>query len=203
MLDLSALPADVRALIASQAATIARQDAELDAHRTLVETLRLQLARLRRMQFGRSSEKLDTEIAQLTLALKELEADTPCPTVPPLADSTAAPGTASARPPARRPLPPHLPRLVVTHETACFCPSCGGALRPLGEDVTEVLDHVPALFRVIRHVRPKFSCRSCETIVQAPAPELPIRRGRGPSGPAATAMMPSSICATAGVARRW
>ena len=54
---------------------------------------------------------------------------------------------------------------------------CGGALRPLGEDVTEVLDYVPGSFRVIRHVRPKLSCRGCESIAQAPAPSLPIHRG--------------------------
>ena len=72
--------------------------------------------------------------------------------------------------------------MVVTHETACACPRCGGVLRPLGEDVTEVLDYVPASFRVIRHVRPKFSCRNCESIMQAPVPELPVRRGRASAG---------------------
>jgi transposase len=50
-------------------------------------------------------------------------------------------------------------------------------LRPLGEDVTEVLDYTPASFRVIRHVRPKLSCRSCETIALAAVPSLPIERG--------------------------
>ena len=74
VLDLSTLPANVRALIETQAATIARQDAELTTHRAMVEALRLQLARLRRMQFGRSSEKVAAEIAQLTLALEDLEA---------------------------------------------------------------------------------------------------------------------------------
>jgi transposase len=59
----------------------------------------------------------------------------------------------------------------------CACPGCGGTLRPLGEDVTEVLDYVPGSFRVTRHVRPKLSCRSCEAIAQAPVPSLPIHRG--------------------------
>ena len=174
------LPAEVRALIEAQAATIASQGAELVAHRAMVQTLRLQLARLHRMQFGRSSEKLDAEIAQLTLALEDLEAS-----VERRAKPSGEP-PASADPPnpkpARRPLPDHLPRTTVAHETACTCPSCGGTLRPLGEDVTEVLDYMPASFRVIRHVRPKFSCRVCETITQAPAPELPIRRGRATAG---------------------
>ena len=47
-------------------------------------------------------------------------------------------------------------------------------MRRLGEDVTEVLEYVPASLKLIRHVRPKLSCRVCETIVQAPKPSLPI-----------------------------
>nr|WP_139373892.1 IS66 family transposase [Enhydrobacter aerosaccus] len=167
----------MRALIEAQAATIARQDAELIAQRDRIAAMQLQLERLRRMQFGRSSEKIAAEIAQLTLALEDLEAGA--------ARNEALTGSARVTPagashelPARRPLPDHLPRMTVTHETACTCPQCGGALRRLGEDVTEVLDYVPASFRVIRHVRPKFSCRTCEGISQAPVPDLPIRRGR-------------------------
>ena len=168
----------MRALIEAQATTIALQDAELATQREMIATMRLQLARLRRMQFGRSSEKLDAEIAQLTLALEDLEAS-----IPPTAATMKPPVSAGEREkPARRPLPAHLPRTTITHETVCACPQCGGALRPLGEDVTEVLDYVPATFRVIRHVRPKFSCRACESITQAPAPELPIRRGRASAG---------------------
>jgi transposase len=75
-----------------------------------------------------------------------------------------------------------LPRDIVTHATPCACPACGGVLRPFGEDVTEILDYVPGSFRVVRHVRPKLSCRACETIAQAPAPSLPIRRGRAGPG---------------------
>jgi transposase len=70
----------------------------------------------------------------------------------------------------------------VWHPAPCACPGCGGALRPFGEDITEILEYVPGSFRVIRHVRPKLSCRACETIVQAPAPSLPIRRGRAGAG---------------------
>jgi transposase len=84
---------------------------------------------------------------------------------------------ARRRKPKRKPLPENLPRDVVEHPTACACPKCGGALRRLGEDVTEVLEYVPGSFRVTRHVRPKMSCRCCETITQAPAPSLPINRG--------------------------
>jgi transposase len=79
--------------------------------------------------------------------------------------------------PVRRPLPSHLPREDAIHEPACLCPRCGGALRKLGEDVTEELEYVPSHFKVIRHVRPKLSCRSCEAIVQALMPSRPIERG--------------------------
>jgi len=96
-----------------------------------------------------------------------------------LGDIAAA---SAARPiaakPFRRPLPKHLPREAHTHmpehET---CPQCGGRLRVLGEDVAEMLEHVRAYFKVIRHVRPKLSCDACDRILQAPAPSRPIDRG--------------------------
>ena len=177
--DLSALPDDVdalRALVAAQAAELAAKD-------TLIGTLELQLARFRRMQFGRSSERLRDAIAQLELGLEDLEAE----------EAGAGPGAAgdaddagqhasSKAKPARRPLPDHLPRVVVQHPAPGACPACGGSLRPLGEDATEILDWVPGRFRVVRHVRPKCSCRSCEAICQAPAPSLPICRGRAGAG---------------------
>ena len=176
-LDISVLPEEARALIASQAATIARQQAELTERQWQIVRLQGQLAKLRRMQFGRSSERLDDAIAQLELALEDLEEQET--NSRPIDDAPAAPvADADVLKPARRPLPEHLPREIVTHPTACACPRCGGELRHLGEDITEVLDYRPASFRVIRHVRAKFSCRTCETITQAPAPSLPIRRGR-------------------------
>ena len=64
-------------------------------------------------------------------------------------------------------------RDMIEHPAPCSCPRCGGSLRPLGEDVTEVLEYVPGAFRVTRHGRPKLSCRCCEAIAQAPAPNLP------------------------------
>jgi transposase len=70
-----------------------------------------------------------------------------------------------------------LPREEQVHRAACECPGCGGKLKPLGEDVSEVLEYVPARFKVIRHVRPKFSCGQCQSIVQAAAPSRPIARG--------------------------
>ena len=80
--------------------------------------------------------------------------------------------------PARRPLPEHLPRESIVYPTPSACPCCGGALHKIGEDVTETLEAVPRRWKVIQHVREKFSCRSCEAITQPPAPSHPISRGR-------------------------
>ena len=144
-----------------------------------IEKLKMQLAKLRRMQFGRSSERLNRQIEQLELQLEELE------TAEAQAEAKAeASGQASTRPermkPKRRPLPDHLPRQDILHEPpdACTCSACGAGMSKLGEDVTEVLDYVPGRFQVLRHVRPKYACKRCDRITQAPAPALPIPRGR-------------------------
>ncbi|MGH8749723.1 MAG: IS66 family transposase zinc-finger binding domain-containing protein, partial [Burkholderiales bacterium] len=79
-------------------------------------------------------------------------------------------------------MPPHLPREEVWHHAAGACPACGGALRRIGEDVSETLDYVPGRFKVIRHVREKLSCRACDTVVAAPAPDHAIPRGRAGAG---------------------
>ena len=150
---------------------------QLLSHQDEIEHLKLLLAKLRRMQFGRKSEKLERQIEQLELKLEELE------TAKASRDSQFAPASdLSQKPMAQRPgrqaLPQHLPREVKTYEPKVdACPDCGGHLRKLGEDVSEVLEYVPARFRVIRHVRPKMSCSSCERIVQEPAPSRPIERG--------------------------
>lgn len=129
-LDPASLPDDVEAL----RAIVLAQHAEITGQRELIGRLRLQLARLRRMQFGRSSERLAAEADQLELALEELEADAPVPARP---DDTPHNGGEAGRPerrkPARRALPEHLPRETVEHGAdACACPACGGALRHLG-----------------------------------------------------------------------
>jgi transposase len=80
-------------------------------------------------------------------------------------------------------LPEDLPREVITHLPAqSCCPDCGGALRQFGEDVSEQLERIPATYKVIQHVRPKFACAACEQVVKAPAPARPIDHGLpGPS----------------------
>ena len=159
---------------------IREQHERLLSRESEIEHLKLLLAKLRRMQFGRKSEKLARQIEQLELRLEELqanEADSEKQTenkLPPTV-SSALPAVAK---PARRPLPEHLPRKIQVHETKpSKCPECGGELRKLGEDISEVLEYIPARFHVIRHVRPKLSCAGCDHIVQAAAPSRPIERG--------------------------
>jgi transposase len=183
MLSAADLPNDIAALkallLASERRVQERGDqlagltAQLNTRAAEIEHLKLLIAKLRRMQFGRKSEKLDHQIEQLELQLEDLQADEgEAARAMPEADQ--APRKKSVR----RPLPDHLPREEKVYPPpADTCPSCGGGLRHLGEDVAEQLEYVPASFRVIRHVRPKLACSCCDTIVQAPAPSRPIERG--------------------------
>jgi transposase len=181
-------PEDLRAFARSlqleMQREIAVRDAELHAKTLHIEKLKAQLAALKRARFGRSSEKIERAIEQLELTIGELEENQ----AQAAARATAlgaepAPSPAGRASSARRPLPEHLPRETVTHAPPERCPECGGTrFGVIGTDEREVLEYVPASFRVVRHARPKLSCRACETVVQAPMPSLPIERGR--PGPA-------------------
>lgn len=176
------LPDDIaalKALVAERDAALAHKEVavtelreQLSTRSAEIEHLKLWIAKLQRMQFGRKSEKLDTQIEQLELRLEDLQADEGQST------STAQWQKRPFRTPQRKPLPPHLPRDEQLHAPAeQACPSCGGHLKHLGENVSEQLEYVPASFRVIRQVRPKLACSCCDCIVQAAAPSRPIERG--------------------------
>ena len=178
-------PEELRAFALACQAELAQAVSTVQVTRLEIEKLRIQLARLRRMQFGQSSEKLDRQIEQLELQLEDME------TGASLEESAAqASGPPSRRPakmqPKRRPLPDHLPREEILHQPegnqACTCRACGAAMARLGEDITEVLDYVPGHFKVLRHVRPKYACTACDGIAQAPAAALPTPRGRAAPG---------------------
>jgi len=184
--DLKVLPAEaLRALILAQhqqlistADRLAATEEQLVSREREIEHLKLLLAKLHRMQFGRKSEKLQRQIDQLELRLEELESSRSQNESKPEATSVPASWPTSAAKPARRALPDHLPREIRRQEPKeTVCPQCQGELRKLGEDVSEVLEYVPASFRVIRHVRPKLSCTKCDCIVQAAATSRPIERG--------------------------
>jgi transposase len=176
MLSSANLPNDInalKALLLAQSELMEDLREQLNTRAVEIEHLKLTIAKLRRMQFGRKSEKLDHQIEQLELQLEDLQADEG-----EAAREMSAADQAPRKKSVRRPLPDHLPRDEKIHmPPGDACPSCGGGLRQLGEGVAEQLEFVPASFRVIRHVRPKLACSCCDVIVQAPAPSRPIQRG--------------------------
>jgi transposase len=160
-----------RAEQANQA--IALRDAKIDK-------LSFELAQLRRIRFGVKSEQLDAQqrplfeeavqadIAALEEELAELQV-TPLPTA-----------AAAKRTPRRQPLPFDLPRVAFTHEpesTVCTTPGCGCQMKRMGEDVSEKLDYTPGVFAVQRHIRGKWACTRCQTLIQAPVPSEVIDKG--------------------------
>ena len=174
------LPDDIvtlKRMVASRDETIARLLAEI--------------ARLKRWQYGRSSERVAELMGQLQLALGELalpEQDTSVPAAAIVSDedtgpeATVTPKVVPLRRKSRQ-FPAHLPRETIVHAPAkCGCPECGAKMRALGEDVSEMLDYVPGYFKVLRHVRPKLSCARCATVTQEAAPSRPIARGMAGAG---------------------
>jgi transposase len=177
-LKIALLAERARADLAQAEAAVARarqSDAE-----ALVARQQLEIEKLRREIYGPRSERTQRLLDQMELQLEELEAAATEDELQ--AEKDAARTTTVAafvrKRPARKPLPEHLPRerVVLAGPTACKC--CGGArLSKLGEDVTETLEVIPRQWKVIQHVREKFTCRDCEAISQAPAPFHVIPRG--------------------------
>jgi transposase len=198
--DPAALPDDIEALKMALLAERARADAaqteaavaraEQSDARALIVHLKLQIEKLRREIYGQRSERSTRLLDQMELQLEELEA---AATEDELEAEKAAAKTTnvaafSRKRSSRKPFPEHLPRerVVVPGPTACAC--CGGArLSKLGEDITETLEVIPRQWKVIQHVREKFTCRDCERISQPPAPFHVIARGW--AGPSLLAML--------------
>src|SRR5450756_1558170 len=183
-----ALPADIETLQAALVvarAEVAIVRAQQSDDQALIAHLKLQIEKLNRDRYGPRSERTARLLDQLELTLEELET---AATEDELAAEMAAAKTTKVasftrKRPSRKPFPEHLPRerLIVPGPTACLC--CGsGRLSKLGEDITETLEVIPKSWKVIQHVREKFTCRDCEKISQAPAPFHVIARGwAGPS----------------------
>jgi transposase len=167
----------LKAMIAALQAENAQLAASLRAHDLLVPTLRMRIARLKKQAFGQSSEKVEREIEQLELALEDLQVASAEASVAPH-DETAPgepPATEAPRPPRRQPrVSDDTPRERRTLDPGACCPDCGGELRVVGEDVSQLLEMIAAQLKVIEIAWVKKSCRRCEKMVQAPAPSRPI-----------------------------
>jgi hypothetical protein len=176
-----ALPDDVATL----QSLVARLSAQLTARDRIIEVLKEQLDALRRRHFGRSSERLTRLADQLELQIEEMEQQRGRtePTAPVPDPEGKSPAGAERLRPVRKPLPADLPRVEeVLAPPYAKCPSCQLDLHRIGEDVSEVLEVVPARLRVRRYVRPVMACRCCGDISQAAPPPLPLPKSNaGPS----------------------
>ena len=172
-----------RAAYAEAELAVARAKASDD--QALIAHQQLRIEKLTRELYGPRSERTSRLLDQIELQFEELESSA---TEDEIAAELAVAKTTTVaaftrKRPARKPFPEHLPRerVIVPGPTACLC--CGGGrLRKLGETLTETLESIPRQWKVIQHVREKFTCRDCEKISQAPAPFHVIARGwAGPS----------------------
>ena len=148
---------------------------QLRSHSDRIAHLKLLVDKYRHMLFGKKSEKITTKLEQLELELEEQEM---AQAEVEAFDERMSPAKEQKPRPERKQLPEHLEREIRTHApgTDC-CPDCGSQLRHFGDDVSEQLEYIPESFKVIRHVRPKFTCTGCDRVVEAPAPSRPVERG--------------------------
>ena len=182
----------LRAALIAERARAARVEAELAVVKAkasddaaVIAHQRLQIDKLTRQLYGQRSERTVRLIDQMELAFEELESSA---SEDEIAAERAVAKTTNVvaftrKRPARQPFPEHQPRERVVEPGPAACLCCGGTrLRKLGEDITETLEVIPRRWKVVQHVREKFTCRDCEKISQAPAPFHVIARGwAGPS----------------------
>lgn len=146
-----------------------------------IDKLTFEMAQLKRVKFGQKTEQLNAE--QKALFDEAVDAD-----VAALEDQLEALMAAAKRPAEprtthkRTALPDSFPRVERHHEPESTTCSCGCTLQRIGEDVSEKLDYTPGVFTVERHIRGKWACSHCRTLVQAPVPAEIIDKGIPTSG---------------------
>ena len=179
-------------MILAQRAMLAEARSEAKVRALEIERLKLMLAKARREKFGQSSERGKQLIEQLELAISDLEeTQAEEETKAEIAAPAAAKEKRARAPRGPRKLPDNLPVERIVEPAPCACGKCGGVrLRKLGEVVTRTLECEPRRWKVVEHVREKFSCRDCEGITEPPAPSHPIARGH--AGPSLLAMILAS-----------
>ena len=180
--DLNQLSADqLRALAAELMASLEVKDRALIHSNALNDKLTHELAILKRHKYARRSEQSNAlqgllldELVDSDLAAIEVELEQ--------AMLTTGQTSTPRQQPKRTALPPELPRTLIHHEPDNTQCRCGCQLKRIGEDVSEKLDYVPGEFSVERHIRGKWACDNCETLIQAPVPAQIIDKGIPTSG---------------------
>ena len=155
--------------------TLASKDSELRYKQLKIDQLTHEMAVLRRWKFAARSEQLHG--AQGSLLEETIDADLEALGVELAALRSPTPTQPPKEQPRRTPLPAHLPRVDVRHEPERTVCSCGCAMKRIGEDVSEKLDYTPGVFQVERHIRGKWACTKCQTLIQAPVPAQVIDKG--------------------------
>ena len=161
--------------VSAKDAQIVRHQTELKHSQALCAKLTHENALLKRMKFAAQSERFNAD--QRSLLEDEIDADLAAVSqeIEQLQLPAAAPE--GRRQPKRQPLPIHLPRREIRHEPESTTCRCGCQMKRIGEDVAEKLDYVPGVFTVERHIRGKWACAKCETIIQAPVEAHVIDKG--------------------------
>ncbi|WP_245153833.1 IS66 family transposase [Allopusillimonas ginsengisoli] len=166
--------------LAKKEALIVRKDQDIEFKRATIVKLTHEIAVLRRFQFGKKSEQISG--VQGSLLQETVSADIAA-IEEELKQLSGVPKTTEAREqPKRMALPPQLPRVDIHHEPDSTTCVCGCQMKRVGEDVAEKLDYLPGVAQVERHVRGKWACRQCETLIQAPVPAHVIDKGLATTG---------------------
>ena len=154
---------------------LAHSQREVAAMKLLVEKMTHEMAVLKRLKFAAKSEAYSPE--QRSLLEEAIDADIAA--IEGELDKAKGKPAASddKQQPKRQPLPANLPRREIHHEPESTTCRCGCAMKRIGEDVAEKLDYVPGVFTVERHVRGKWVCAECETLVQKPVAPHIIDKG--------------------------
>ncbi|MBV5299329.1 MAG: IS66 family transposase zinc-finger binding domain-containing protein [Rhodoferax sp.] len=167
--QLRQLAQELLAKVAQQSQIIAQRDSDIQYRQAKIDKLTHELATLKRWKFGRSSEQLngiqislieetiEADIAAIELELQELAPAAKVPAQP-------------RQQPKRAALPAGLPRVDIHHEPDSTTCGCGCQLKRIGQDVSEKLDYTPGVFTVEQHIRGKWACAQCQTLIQAPVP---------------------------------
>lgn len=174
--QLRELSAELIAKIAQQSQMIAAQGSDILYRQAKIDKLTHELTTLKRWKFGRSSEQLNE--TQISLIEETIEVDIAAieQELQELAPA-AKPPTQPRQQPKRAALPAGLPRVDIHHEPDSTTCGCGCQLKRIGEDVSEKLDYTPGVFTVEQHIRGKWACAQCETLIQAPVPAQIIDKG--------------------------